>query len=184
MVKDRLSMGVDVGGTNIKFGVTDESGRVILRHKIRTATEAGSEGIIQSIIDGISVVLAQSGSRLSDLNSMGLGVPGTTDPENGVVIFAPNLFWKNVPIASRIREVHAIPVYLAQDSRAAVWAEYLVGAGKGHDSRTERETGKVPGMKPLIEDMHGEEPEKFCPVPSLAREQGNSFLTLTDTESD
>jgi glucokinase len=131
MGSSNLSLGIDVGGTNIKFGVVDETGGILLRHKIRTATEAGSDGIIHSIINTVPVVLAQTGLRLSDLHSLGLGVPGTTDPENGVVIFAPNIFWKDVPIVKRIRDAYDIPVYVAQDSRAAAWAEFLVGAGKG-----------------------------------------------------
>jgi glucokinase len=131
MDRKKISMGVDVGGTNIKFGITDEDGNVLSRYRIRTETGEGSDGIIDSITENMGVALSQAGLKLSDIGSLGLGVPGTTDSKNGVVVFAPNLFWKNVEIVRRIRQVYDIPVYVAQDTRASAWAEYLVGAAKG-----------------------------------------------------
>jgi glucokinase len=49
-------------------------------------------------------------------------------------VFAPNLFWENVPIVRILRRLFNIPVCIAQDTRAAAWAEYLIGAGRGLDS--------------------------------------------------
>jgi len=131
MSERNFSVGVDVGGTNIKFGITDESGKILLQQKTRTEPERGSEVIVASIIDGIRAILLKSSLRLQDIESIGLGVPGTADSLHGVVVYAPNLFWRNVEIVKAIRQLFDIPVYIVQDTRAAGWAEYLVGAGRG-----------------------------------------------------
>ena len=129
-----LNIGVDVGGTNIKFGITDEDGNIRLQDKIRTEVDGGSNAIVHSIIQGIEALLSKAEAGLAAVRSIGLGIPGTTDSKNGVVVFAPNLFWRNVEIVKAIRQVFDIPVYIAQDTRAAAWAEYLIGAGRGLQS--------------------------------------------------
>lgn len=126
-----LNVGVDVGGTNIKFGVTDENGRVLLQSKARTESNRGSDAILASIIRSVEEMLSRGGIDLGQVRSIGLGVPGTTDSKNGVVVFAPNIFWRNVEIVKAIRQAFDIPVFAVQDTRAAAWAEYLIGAGKG-----------------------------------------------------
>jgi glucokinase len=126
-----LNVGVDIGGTNIKFGITDENGKILLQEKVRTESDRGSDLVILSIIQGIDTILEKAHLRHVDIKSIGLGVPGTADSSNGVVVYAPNLSWKKVEISKPIQQACNIPVYIVQDTRAAAWAEYLVGAGKG-----------------------------------------------------
>jgi glucokinase len=129
-----FNIGIDVGGTNIKFCVTNERGTILSQHKIRTATEAGSYVLIQSIVDNIQVMLEQTGITLSKVNSIGLGIPGTTDSIRGVIVFAPNIFMVNCEIVKTIQLTYDLPVYVVQDTRAAAWGEYMVGGGKGLSS--------------------------------------------------
>jgi glucokinase len=131
MSSRKFNVGVDVGGTNIKFGITDESGTILLQSKTKTEPQRGSDAIVQSIIGGVKSLLDEASLSHAELNAIGVGVPGTADSENGVVIYAPNLFWRNVEIAGVIQPVFNVPVYVAQDTRAAAWGEYLVGAGRG-----------------------------------------------------
>lgn len=126
-----LNVGVDVGGTNIKFGVIGEDGKILLQDKVKTETGRGSQAIVSSIIQGIEAILRKASLRHQDVNSIGLGVPGTADARTGVVVYAPNLFWRNVEIVKEIRRTIDLPVYIAQDTRASAWAEYLIGAGQG-----------------------------------------------------
>ncbi len=126
-----LNVGVDIGGTNIKFGVIDENGRILFQEKIKTRTDRGSQAIVADVIQGIDAILLQASLRHQDVNSIGVGVPGTADARNGVVVYAPNLLWRNVEIVKDIQRAIHLPVYIAQDTRASAWAEYLIGAGKG-----------------------------------------------------
>ncbi len=125
------NIGVDVGGTNIKFGIIDENGGILSQEKVRTEPDRGPQAIIDSIIAGIGAIMAKASLRPQAVNSIGLGVPGTADTKNGIVVYAPNLFWTNVEIVKTIGATFPIPVFIAQDTRAAAWAEYIAGAGKG-----------------------------------------------------
>jgi glucokinase len=129
-----FSVGVDVGGTNIKFCVADEHGSIRSQHRTKTPTNVGCDGIIEGIVAGIPIVLEGASLALSQINSIGLGIPGTVDPERGVIVFAPNIFAVNVEIVKAIQRFYDLPVYLSQDSQAAAWGEYIVGAGKGLSS--------------------------------------------------
>jgi len=132
-MEKRLNLGVDVGGTFVKLGIIDDDGKVVNRQKISTLTSEGSDAIIQSIIESIELLLINSGLNISDIKGIGIGFPGTTDQGNGMVVCAPNIFWENVEVVSRIKTHFGLPVHIGQDSRAAAWAEYLFGAGKGFD---------------------------------------------------
>lgn len=130
MCGELLNIGVDIGGTNIVVGAVSESGEVLAREDIRTDPARGSQSIIESVIDAIKSILRRASVLPSAINSIGLGVPGTTDVDGRLVVFAPNISWRNVDIVSPICRVFEVPVYLVQDTRAAAWGEYLLGAGQ------------------------------------------------------
>lgn len=125
-----LNIGVDIGGTNVKVGLIDESGAVLLQTRLPTDAQRGSAAIIASVTREIDRLLGAAGLLPDSIASIGLGVPGTADSVSGTVVYAPNLFWRNVPIVAAIQPRFNIPVYIAQDTRAAAWAEYLVGSGR------------------------------------------------------
>lgn len=124
-------IGVDIGGTAIKIGIADSEGIVFRQTKIATEPVRGSRAIVQSIIESIDRLLAASEFTRKDVDSIGLGVPGTTDDATGSVLYAPNLAWRNVRIVPDFEACFCAPVHLVQDTRAAAWAEHLIGAGRG-----------------------------------------------------
>jgi glucokinase len=131
MGAQELNVGVDIGGTNIKFGIVDGEGRILRQKKVATDPRRGSDAILAAIVREISALLREAALRTEDLASIGIGVPGTADSEHGVVVYAPNLFWRNVPVIPVIHPVFDVPISIAQDTRAAAWAEYRVGCGRG-----------------------------------------------------
>jgi glucokinase len=124
-------IGVDIGGTKIKVGIADSDGKLLLQDTIDTQPARSSRIIIDSILAAIDDLLLHASMTRRDVESIGVGVPGTAEASTGVVVYAPNLDWKNVRIVGQIRSLYNIPVYLVQDTRAAAWAEYLIGAGRG-----------------------------------------------------
>lgn len=60
-----------------------------------------------------------------------MGFPGSVDNEKGVVVYTPNLRWNELPIAELVLKATGVRPRLIQDTGAAVWGEYLYGAGKG-----------------------------------------------------
>lgn len=128
------SIGVDLGGTNIKMGLIDQFGTVMFRFKEETRPHRGGEAIIDSMLNGIDGMMMKSDILMSSIRSIGFGIPGTVDPESGVVEFAPNLSWRRFELVKYIRQAYDLPVHISQDTRAAAWAEFLLGAGRGFSS--------------------------------------------------
>ncbi|MCL2661218.1 MAG: ROK family protein, partial [Acidobacteriaceae bacterium] len=126
-----LNIGVDVGGTNIKVGLLDECGSILCQKRLATQPELGPEAVIGNIAEAVRAVLSERGMKPGQMNSIGIGVPGTTDADTGIVIYAPNIFWRDVPVGPMLHSTFGVPVYATQDTRAAAWAEYLVGKGQG-----------------------------------------------------
>ena len=131
MMDPALHIGVDIGGTNIKVGLIDDHGAILSHKRITTAAHREKDAIFHSIIEAIDAVLSQASVSRDAVADIGLGVPGTADAANGTVVYAPNLFWRNVDVRSPLDAVFHRPVHIAQDTRAATWAEYLVGAAQG-----------------------------------------------------
>jgi glucokinase len=131
MTHGPLNIGVDIGGTNIKLGLIDADGRILHQTRTPTVPQRGSNAIIASIVCALKDLLQQASLRPEDLTSIGIGVPGTADAVTGTVVYAPNIFWRNVPIVSTMQATFSLPIYIAQDTRAAAWAEFLVGTARG-----------------------------------------------------
>src|SRR5581483_7451213 len=129
-----LNLGVDIGGTNTKIGLIDERGNILIQKKIPTNPQLGPETSIGIIAEAMNSVLAERGMKHEALRSIGIGVPGTANCETGMVIYAPNIFWRNVPIGPMLQSKFHVPVYVTQDTRAAAWAEHLVGTAQGVNS--------------------------------------------------
>lgn len=127
----RYAIGVDLGGTKIATGLTDLNGKVIARQIIPTQPELGEVGVVQRINGTIRQVMEDANVSKEEVQGIGICCPGPLNPETGVISFAPNLGWRNVPIVSHIVEEFGIPTYLENDANAAALAEYWFGAGVG-----------------------------------------------------
>lgn len=122
-----LMLGIDLGGTDIKFGLVDKSGRLLHKAKYPTHAHLGFEGVIRRVSDFAREVV---GSH--DVAGIGMGVPGPMSSALGMVYEAPNLpGWINVPVRDRLQELTGLPVVLHNDANAAAYGEFWAGAGRG-----------------------------------------------------
>lgn len=128
---DTLLLGIDLGGTNIQFGVVAGSGKVLSRAKRKTIADEGRDAVLGRIVDGIDEACAQAGVSLSQIRAVGMGAPGPVDPNSGVVLEAVNLGWLNEPIAKILSDKLGLPLYLDNDVNVAVFGEWKMGAAKG-----------------------------------------------------
>jgi glucokinase len=88
----------------------------------------GPGAVINQIVTGVRQLKRETAISLSGI---GIGVAGQVDPGTGGVIFAPNLDWHNVPLGADLEKECALPVVVTNDVRAALWGEWLFGAGRG-----------------------------------------------------
>lgn len=124
-------IGVDLGGTNIVSAVVDEKGKVLGKDKRKTLSSHGAAGVMDRIVDSIHAASKDSGLPWASHLAVGIGSPGPLDPFKGVVIYTPNLGWKNVPIVAILRKKLGKKVFLENDANLAALGESWIGAGKG-----------------------------------------------------
>jgi glucokinase len=117
------AIGVDVGGTKIAAGVVDGSGTIISR--VECPTPASPGAIDRAIAD---LVLGLRTSYGAD--RVGVAAAGLVSSDRAVVMFAPNVHWRNHPIAQNIRDLvgPGVSVTVENDANAAAWAEYRFGS--------------------------------------------------------
>ena len=90
------NIGIDLGGTNIVASVVDDKYNIIATGKTPTAVPRSAEEIFDDIAMACREALDKAGLSIKDISSVGLGTPGTVN-ENGVIEFANNLGFNNVP---------------------------------------------------------------------------------------
>jgi glucokinase len=131
MSDKKYYIGIDVGGTKTNIGIIDEEGTILISQKFVTDNGRGdSIQAIENIIYSTKKVITEYSSFIN-ISSIGIGIPGTVERKEGVVLFAPNLGWKNVPIKKMFLKAFNLPIYVGQDTEAAALGEYLCGAGRG-----------------------------------------------------
>jgi glucokinase len=132
-----LYIGIDLGGTKIAGAVWDADKLVITAQKtIATLAHDGPDAVIERI-GGLARELAEMvGLEVEQIPGIGLGVPASFDPQQGVITLIPNLpgEWYGKPVVAILRELLGCPVYLINDARAFTLAEATIGAGKGSSS--------------------------------------------------
>jgi glucokinase len=124
----KCTVGVDLGGTKIALGTVDEEGRLVELLRYATDKLGGPGAVINQIVTGVRQLKRETAISPS---AIGIGVAGQVDPGTGGVIFAPNLDWRNVPLGPDLEKECGLPVVVTNDVRAALWGEWLFGAGQG-----------------------------------------------------
>ena len=128
-------IGVDLGGTNIAVGLINDNYEIIARSNTKTNIPRPAEEIFADIVKCAKDVVAKAGVGLSEVASIGIGTPGSCDKKNGVILYANNLYFDNVPAAELVnKELPGIPVYIENDANCAALGEALAGSGKGKKS--------------------------------------------------
>jgi len=129
--EDQWAVGVDLGGTKVEVAQVAEGGQLRRRVRRPTNVNAGPSIVKEDILVAIRSLLEKEDTKPLGI---GVGVAGQVDPKMGVVRFAPNLGWQNVPLQEDLSQASGLPVVVLNDVRAATWGEWLYGAGQGsHD---------------------------------------------------
>lgn len=126
-----LNIGIDLGGTGIKAGLVDERGNILAKDSCPTLVERGHETVIHDMAQLTLRVLALSGHDLSEVATIGIGIPGMQDPRTGRVPFCTNLHWHDVPLVDLMHREIDKPIYVNNDATVAGLAESVAGVSAG-----------------------------------------------------
>ena len=126
---------LDVGGTKVLGVIFNEKDEIIYRLKKRS--KSGGEGaadVEKVIIDVVEEMIRESGIDRSKLNAIASCAPGVIDQDRGIVLFTPNLPWRDYDMAGAMRKKFGVPFFVGNDVNLGVLGEYKYGAAKGYQN--------------------------------------------------
>ena len=127
---ERYWIGFDLGGTKMLAVVYDDDFKQLGKARKKTRGHEGMDAGLKRINNVIADALEDAKVDADQIKGLGIGCPGPLDLKKRQIREAPNLGWKNVPIADSIEKKFKFPVTIANDVDAGVFGEYQLGAGK------------------------------------------------------
>ncbi len=124
-------VGVDMGGTKILSAVIDAEGNILGTAKLSTKADEGTTAVIDRIAESIEKAIDKSNVENASIQAIGIGAPGPLDPETGIVIFAPNLGWRDVPLKTELEARTGLPTFVDNDVNVGTLGEHAFGAAQG-----------------------------------------------------
>jgi len=127
-----LVLGIDLGGSKILTAMINSQGKILSHDHAMTPAPEGHEAVIQSILESVHRALQQANVDLSAVAAVGIGAPGISNPETGILFTSPNLpGWQDVPLRDIIEERLGKKSFLINDANAAALGELHFGAARG-----------------------------------------------------
>ncbi len=123
-----LALGIDLGATKVVSGLVAPDGRIVRHSGRHVHANDGPGGVVRTLVRSARACLEETGEPPV---AIGVAVAAQVDPRTGTVVHAPNLGWRDVPLARRVAEELGSPVVVINDARAATVAEWRHGAGAG-----------------------------------------------------
>lgn len=129
--KSTITIGLDIGGTKLKGIAVRGKTEILKEISIPSRANEGPEQVRLAVKEAGEALLLPG----TTLTGIGLGCAGSVDHHQGVVRNSPNFaHWKNVPLRDWVHQDFGVPVVVENDAKCAVFSEWKVGAGKGHQN--------------------------------------------------
>ena len=128
-----IAIGIDIGGMSIKGAAVDSNGRVYDTFSMPFVKGEPGEITIRKLAEIVKEYIESRGLE-NKIVGIGIGSPGTLDVKNGVVNYANNLGWNNLPVADIMHETLPYPIRLTNDANAASLGEAKYGAGRSYET--------------------------------------------------
>lgn len=122
-----LTIGVDVGGTKVAAAVVDDQGVIVEKSK-RPTPSTDAEKTSAAIAEAVDELTAKH-----PVEAVGLGAAGFVDETRSIMLFSPNLAWRNEPLKQKVEDRVGLPVVVENDANAMAWGEARFGAGRDAD---------------------------------------------------
>ena len=124
-----------VGGTKVLGAIFNEKREIIYRLKKRSKAEGDSSQNVEKVIASIvEEMMKESGIKKDQVHAIASCAPGVIDQTNGIVLFTPNLPWRNYDLKGAMEKRFGIPFYVGNDVNLGVLGEYKYGAARGYQN--------------------------------------------------
>ena len=124
-------LGIDLGGTNIVAGIVDENFKIVSKAQMKTEVPRPAEAIADDMAAAALKAANFAGVTLDEIDSFGIGTPGSVRQADGVIVYANKLGFNDVPIADMMFARTGKRFSVANDADSAAYGEFIAGAGKG-----------------------------------------------------
>jgi glucokinase len=132
MNREPVVIGVDLGGTNIRLALVGRKGEILDRWERATASLPDQDSLVVGLAADLRRYEEAARSRNLEICAAGLGVPGRVLPQEGRVVFSPNVSALNdCPLVPRLKDLVKWPVFLENDANLFTLGEHWLGAGAG-----------------------------------------------------
>lgn len=136
----REAVGIDIGGTAVKLGRVDETGRILSQDEIPTPVESSPEEFVHHVVAAVAGLPEIGGDRVAGKGRpaakqwvVGVGCAGLVSSDRGIIHTSPNLpRWREVSLGELLERELGRPTYVLNDANAFALAEARIGAGRGH----------------------------------------------------
>lgn len=126
----KYAIGIDIGGTNTKFGIVDKNGHILKQDRLLTNGPEGVQDFIDELHLKLMPMIEEAGG-LNDFTGIGIGAPNG-NYYTGNIEYAANLKWRGIiPFAKMVSDKFDLPVKLTNDANAAAMGEMMYGCAKG-----------------------------------------------------
>jgi glucokinase len=127
------SIGVDLGGTNLRIAAVDSDGKLLEKLTLGAEVKRGRDFVITEMCNAIQTLRAKYHDS-GELVGIGIGVPGFIDMAAGMVMESPNLpDWTNFPVRDEIEKRLGTKVILENDANSAAMGEKWLGAAREYE---------------------------------------------------
>jgi glucokinase-like ROK family protein len=126
---DNLSIGIDLGGTKAYGAICDLRGEILCEYSVNNHKTHGADSY-DVVKDLIGLLLSHARKEGLSVAGIGIGVPGVTEPQSGVVQRASSLKWKNFPLKKRLEKDFGLTTAVDNDVNSAALGEMWFGHGK------------------------------------------------------
>ncbi len=135
MSEETVYAGIDIGGTNIKYGLVDGKGKVLFKEQRPTMVEKGAEPLMHLVTNIAERLLYHAAEEDYPVKCLGVGTPGAVDRSGKVISLSPNINgWQGMEIGRILRERLNLPVVVENDVNSMALAESRFGAAAGYKS--------------------------------------------------
>jgi glucokinase-like ROK family protein len=123
----------EIGVDFISVIAANFAAEVIWRRQIKINPAMGQDAIVEQTVALLKQAVEEGSSSCHALLGVAVGVPGLVDQETGMLSFAPNLGWKDVPVRSVLQQAFDAPVFVDNEANLAALGEHYFGAAQGYE---------------------------------------------------
>lgn len=126
-------LGIDLGGTAIKVGITDDRGNIQIKRSYESNISSDADALVAHFGKCALQAITESSIPIKEIKGAGIGAPGLLNPETGQLIFVTNLQMLNgYYLTPAIEKIIKLPTFLDNDVNAMALGEFFFGAAKGY----------------------------------------------------